>query len=135
MKEGGEARSSEGGGGRRRAKVQGWSWMEEKSRGVEGGRLQTARRRRNETGGTGRKEAEKGEERGRKREEKQTGTRPKRKPQNSLFANRESERITKCVDHNKGKPSKNYEKAAAGISTGGVCGKTKPTERETEQNQ
>ena len=64
MKEGGEARSSEGGGGRRRAKVQGWSWMEEKSRGVEGGRLQTARRRRNETGGTGRKEAEKGEERG-----------------------------------------------------------------------
>ena len=59
MKEGGEARSSEGGGGRRRAKVQGWSWMEEKSRGVEGGRLQTARRRRNETGGTGRKEAEK----------------------------------------------------------------------------
>ena len=97
MKEGGEARSSEGGGGRRRAKVQGWSWMEEKSRGVEGGRLQTARRRRNETGGTGRKEAEKGEERGRKREEKQTGTRPKRKPQNSLFANRESERITKII--------------------------------------
>ena len=95
MKEGGEARSSEGGGGRRRAKVQGWSWMEEKSRGVEGGRLQTARRRRNETGGTGRKEAEKGEERGRKREEKQTGTRPKRKPQNSLFADRGSERITK----------------------------------------
>ena len=33
--------------------------MEEKSRGVEEGRLQTARRRRNETGGTGRKEAEK----------------------------------------------------------------------------
>ena len=95
MKEGGEARSSEGGGGRRRAKVQGWSWMEEKSRGVEGGRLQTARRRRNETGGTGRKEAEKGEERGRKREEKQTGTRPKRKPQNSLFAYHISERITK----------------------------------------
>ena len=95
MKEGGEARSSEGGGGRRRAKVQGWSWMEEKSRGVEGGRLQTARRRRNETGGTGRKEAEKGEERGRKREEKQTGTRPKRKPQTSLFADRGSERITK----------------------------------------
>ena len=53
MKEGGEARSSEGGGSRRRAKVQGWSWMEEMRRRKRNrrGRVRKEESQRQEEGG------------------------------------------------------------------------------------